>query len=1125
MGESKYQLALQIVGMVDQSLGKSVQMTKKQMKDLAKAAAEASKETVSVQEAFNNAGPGIDKMWGGLTKAAGLAMDVAKVAGGAAIAGTGAAIKVGSDFESAMSSWAATANASKKDYIAAEKAAMQMGRSTSKTASESANALEYMALAGWSVEDSIKGLPSVLRLSEATSLDLARTSDLVTDSMSATGVTVDDLGKYLDVVAKANNKSNQTAEQLMEAYIGVGGSMKGLNVPIEESATALGVMANRGIKGSEAGNALSAVMINLTTGAGQAGKMMDKLGISAFDKKGKFIGLKATLDKVNEATKNLTEEERNAAFAAIGGKTHVDALNDLMFGLNTTLENGVSEWDALKESLDNAKGSLEEMAQTKMDNLQGDLAILNSALEDTGIRFYKTFNTPLRDAVQKGTEYVYKFGDVLQNEVTKKLPTVRRELLNAKDVITEFAEPLLNVGKWLLENKDATIGAITGIAAAIVTLKAAKEINNIASGISTLISALSSNGLTLAVGGAALLAGAVVGIATKEKIAAKQAEKANLDAHFGSISLSLEEVDRAAQHVLGKDVFGRIAKAMSAIEDAHKVAEGLADIQKNLNRLNWKSSLGIELNENEKQEVADNVEELIKGGLELVDKSHYSVRLSVKTLFGDDDETGKAILESLDGAYQKYKDEIKKKGEQVGQFYKTAMIDGMITPAEQGTIDRLTEEYVQMLDEITQATTNAKMERLKVEFSGSQLDSDSYRNLMSQMDEEIAESKKQFGDMYDATVAAAELAYNKSDKTEADREKRDKTKKEAGEKYKERISEFESKKFEYGLGTILSSYQDEVDAFTAKVPGVTDEALKKMQQGIYGIEAFSGTEMMQKLGVDDSSKDAIKTLLKDIEPEISNYKEKARELKEANQQIPEELNQALEYVRTLEAMSGDFEALYEIIGNEFTGEDSEKYQAIVEGLKQQHAEFPQTISQALEENKQKVDPGVKALRDYTKEELEKPLDALIPVNVNVQAHYDNLLSKVGSKVGSFFSAPKNTTTGNSTKNTPAAKKNALGSIVHQPTLTWVGEGGDDEGIIPINRSSRAAQLYNEVGQELKAAGNTEIGGSEVTITYAPNITVNGNADEGTVRKALASGYQQFKQYMERYTRDNRRLSY
>lgn len=412
-GGKEYQLAIKIAGKVDSSFTSAVSSASSSMSSL-----------------------------GALGKAAGASVKLtaqALAATATAVAGVAAAsIKTGSEFEAAMSSVAATAGVTEEEYAALEAAAMEMGRTTSKTATESANALEYMALAGWDVEQSIKGLPSILRLSEATGLDLATTSDLVTDSMSALGVTVDGLSDYLDIAAKANNKSNQTAQQLMEAYLGVGGTMKNLNVPLAESATALGVLANRGIKGSEAGNALNAIMVNLTTGTGQAGKMMAKLGVSAFDSEGNFIGLEKTLQSLNNALANCTEEERNAALAAIGGKTHVDALNDLMSGLNTEVAAGVSEWANLEAELSNAGGALEQMAGIKLDNLSGDMAIFKSALEDTGIKIYKNIQEPLRGAVKFGTAEIYKLSDALENGGFSGMLDVVGDVIS--DCVSQIAE-------------------------------------------------------------------------------------------------------------------------------------------------------------------------------------------------------------------------------------------------------------------------------------------------------------------------------------------------------------------------------------------------------------------------------------------------------------------------------------------------------------------------------------------------------------------------------------------------------------------------------------------------------------------------------------------------------------
>lgn len=457
-GGKEYQLAIKIAGKLDSSYTSAISRVSSDM-----------------------AG------FGAVGKAAGAAFKLtakAMAATATAIVGVGAAsVKVGSEFEAAMSSVAATAGATEEEYAMLEAAALEMGRTTAKTASESAAALEYMALAGWTVEQSITGLPSILRLSEATGLDLARTSDLVTDSMAALGLTVDELAGYLDVAAKANNKSNQTAEQLMEAYLGVGGTMHNLNVPITESATALGVLANRGIKGSEAGTALNAIMVNLTTGTGKAGKAMEALGISAFDSEGNFIGLQETLLQLNTALANCTEEERNAYLAAIGGKTHVDALNDLMAGLNTEVADGVSEWAALEEELGNANGALEQMASVKLDNLNGDMAIFKSALEDTGIAIYKNLQDPLRGVVQFGTQEIYKLSDALkEGGLTGMLDAVGEILADCTvqfaDGLPTFIDLTANVLETIVDSIDenspeigaALARAATALASALVRL-------------------------------------------------------------------------------------------------------------------------------------------------------------------------------------------------------------------------------------------------------------------------------------------------------------------------------------------------------------------------------------------------------------------------------------------------------------------------------------------------------------------------------------------------------------------------------------------------------------------------------------------------------------------------------
>lgn len=324
----------------------------------------------------------------------------------ATVLGAGAisdAVETYKGFEQSMANTAAVAgvDVGSEAYKALEKAALDAGKATSKTAQESADALSYMSLAGWSAETSIKGLMPILRASEATQADLATTSDLVTDSMSALGLNVDELNRYLDVAAKTNNKSNQTLIQLMEAYTACGGSFKDFGTDITESSALLGTLANRGIKGAEAGHKLNAVLINLTAKSGQSYEAMKKLGIAAYDQQGKFKGVTKVLEELHQKTEKLTDEQKNNYYSMIGGKTQKDTLNALLAGITTPTESGEIELYALRKELENSTGALDEMATTINGTMTGAFARLNSAVDDFKINMVKQLAPVITPAIDK----------------------------------------------------------------------------------------------------------------------------------------------------------------------------------------------------------------------------------------------------------------------------------------------------------------------------------------------------------------------------------------------------------------------------------------------------------------------------------------------------------------------------------------------------------------------------------------------------------------------------------------------------------------------------------------------------------------------------------------------------
>ena len=342
------------------------------------------------------------------------------VAGGAITASIGgifgASAKVGMEFEASMSKVQAVMGASKEDLAQLEKAARDAGAKTTKSASEAANALEYMGLAGWSVKESQEALMPVLRLSEAGAMDLGITSDLVTDSMSALGLKMSEIGqsgldKYLDMVAKTSNSSNTSIQQLMEGLIIVGGTAKNLNVPMEELNAIMGVMANRGLKGTESATALNSVLINMTTGAGQAGKAMEELGLNAFNADGSFKGLGNVFKELNDKLKGMTDEQKNYYLAMIGGKTQVDALQKILDGVG-------DEYEDLKGKIADSKGALQTMSDVMNDNSKGGIAQLKSALEEAGIAIYTTLKPAIASITENLQNAVNWFNSL--DEGTKK---------------------------------------------------------------------------------------------------------------------------------------------------------------------------------------------------------------------------------------------------------------------------------------------------------------------------------------------------------------------------------------------------------------------------------------------------------------------------------------------------------------------------------------------------------------------------------------------------------------------------------------------------------------------------------------------------------------------------------
>lgn len=315
------------------------------------------------------------------------------------------ATKTGAEFESAMSKVSALSGATGKDLTTLEKAAREMGRTTRYGSTEAANALSYMSLAGWDTHQMVKGLKPVLNLASAGQMDLAQASDIVTDMMSMFGLEAEQAGRATDVFAVAQANSNTTVSQLGEALKKSGSAAAAAGQSLEDTSAILGILANNGIKGSEAGTALNAMFRDLQAAAVDGKVAIGDTSVAVYDANGNMRSMVDIIADVEKATEGMTQEQKHNALASIFQQRSLK-------GMNTLLNSGSGELKKLQGELNNSTGAAQTMADEMDNNLKGSFMKLKSAIEDIGIAISQTTSGPLKKIIDWATDLALKFQEL-----------------------------------------------------------------------------------------------------------------------------------------------------------------------------------------------------------------------------------------------------------------------------------------------------------------------------------------------------------------------------------------------------------------------------------------------------------------------------------------------------------------------------------------------------------------------------------------------------------------------------------------------------------------------------------------------------------------------------------------
>lgn len=353
---------------------------------------------------------------------------VSAVVGGIGVAG----LKTAADFEEAMSSVKAISGATGDDFQKLKEKAEYMGATTKFTATESANAMYYMALAGWKTQDMLDGLEGVMYLAAASGEDLAMVSDIVTDGLTALGYAADQSTHYADVFAKTVTNSNSTVETLGEAMKYVGPIAGALNISVEDTATALGLMANAGVKSSQAGTSLRGILQRLATNTSGARDEMESLGVKIFDQNGKMRDFGDIMNDARIKLSKLTDQQKTSLAKTVAGTT-------AMSGFLAIVNSSDADFEKLTNAINDCDGAAKKMSEIMIDNAKGQLTIIKSQLEGIAIQ--------LSQYVFPFIKSILSLIQTLLTKLSELSPIQQKILLIVTGLIIALGPLLIVIGK------------------------------------------------------------------------------------------------------------------------------------------------------------------------------------------------------------------------------------------------------------------------------------------------------------------------------------------------------------------------------------------------------------------------------------------------------------------------------------------------------------------------------------------------------------------------------------------------------------------------------------------------------------------------------------------------------
>ena len=862
------------------------------------------------------------------------------------------AIDIGKDHTAMMSEVQALSGATGSDLALLQNTAREYGATTVFSATEAAEALKYMSLAGWDAQQSSSALGGVLNLAAASGMELGQASDMVTDYLSAFGMQAQDSAYFADMLAYAQANSNTSAAQLGEAYRNSAANLNAAGQDAETVTSMLEAMANQGYKGSEAGTALTAVMRDITNNMEDGAIKIGETSVAVSDAQGNFRDLTDILLDVEKATNGMGEADRAAA---LGATFTADSTK----GLNLMLNEGVENIARYEEALRGSTGAAEDMADTMNDNLNGDMANMNSAFEEMELQTFEAMEEPMREGVQYLTNTIIPI-------LTEWVPTAFESFASGANKLGNALKPLFET---ILKNPQAITGALTSLGAGFLAMKTVSTGMNIAKAVTdagSLTGALGKFAGSLfsnpwAAGAAAAVAAVTaVGVALHEY--SEMNIDSNLQAHFGTVELDDSQIKDFASRIINAEWLVNINAALGHFDNAEELVQQAEDALKQNDTLEWRARVGISLTEDEQSTYMSNIETFTTNIEQALSEQTLAAEMTVKE-FDIKMADGSSLGSQIEKWAEQDLGDMQYLSAGLTNLVQNALQDGIIDVDEQAAIDELQTKINNIMQGWQEAEAQAEMDVLTQKYgrlSGKDLTDDTFTKVVEEVGKQretataaLEESEKKLYTTLNALnrpdangvqrISDSELANYKD---------------QAGYAARNNEAAMLGNSVQFETNTLSDAYGEKLQENYSAIQTNTDNFLKNantyLQNQDYGALADSlawgFNASMQSANLYEeimgSDQAAMQDIYKAMKPDVDSMTGLIDEYREMGQAIPQDVMQAFNDAMMVGAAAGDADAAWQVFASQMVADPANA--ALVQAIQEGTVNVPDELRTAIE---------------------------------------------------------------------------------------------------------------------------------------------------------------------------------